>query len=313
MENQAHDRLRIIMAFAAIYIIWGSTYLASYYAIQDIPAFLMSGIRFTSAGTLLLLFTLLRKEPFPHRTHWLHGSFTGITFLSIGIGPVAWAVRYIDTGMAALLVSFVPLAVVLLVWIRHGRKPGLGSTAGVLLGIAGMTLLVGQPQLEHNAQTWLAIAAVLFAVLSWSATSVYISAFSLPTSRLQTSAIQMLGAGISLLLVSWLSGEYKGFSLTNIAPIAWFSLGYLVFAGSLMAYSAFNFLLTKVPPEQVSTSNFVNPVVALWLGWLLKGEKLSAQSILAAALLLAGVFFINSRFLRGRSLPIFSAKEKSSL
>jgi len=312
MENQARERLQIIAAFAAIYIIWGSTYLASYYAIQDIPAFLMSGIRFTTAGTLLLTFTLLRKEPFPRRTHWLHGGITGITFLSVGIGPVAWAVRYIDTGMAALLVSFVPLAVVLLVWLRHGRRPGLGSAAGVLLGITGMALLVGQPQLKHDTQTWIAIAAVLFAVLSWSATSVYISAFSLPVSRLQTSAIQMLGAGTSLLLVSWLGGEINGFSFVRVTQAAWLSLGYLVFAGSLLAYSAFNFLLTKVPPEQVSTSNFVNPVVALWLGWMLKGEKMSTQSLLAAGLLLAGVFFINSRFLRGKSIPLFSTKPKNS-
>ncbi len=206
-----------------------------------------------------------------------------------------------SSGLAALLVSFVPLAVVLFVWLRHGRKPSLGGTTGVILGIIGMSLLVGQPQIHHNMQTWIAIAAVLFAVLSWSATSVYISAFALPKSGMQTSAIQMLGAGMTLISYGLLTGEGQHFAVAEVGFRAWLSLGYLIFAGSLLAYSSFNYLLSKVPPEQVSTSNFVNPVVALWLGWMFKGEALTLQSILAATLLLSGVFFTNSRFVRGKA------------
>ena len=301
MQTETNERLRIYAAFAAIYFIWGSTYIASYYAIQDIPAFLMSGIRFSVAGGVLFLFSLLQGKPLPNGTQWKHGAFTGFTFLALGISPVAWAVNYIDTGLAALLVSFVPLAVVLLVWLRYGRRPGWGSSAGVLLGIVGMGVLVGQPHIEHTVQTWIAIAAVLFAVLCWAATSVYISAFTLPESRLQTSGVQMLGAGASLLLYAFLTGESASFSPGEVSLRAWLSLGYLIFGGSMLAFSSFNYLLAKVPPEQVSTSNYVNPVVALALGWALKGEKISAQSLLAAGLLLSGVFFISSRFVRGRS------------
>jgi drug/metabolite transporter (DMT)-like permease len=299
MQTETTSRLRIYAAFAAIYFIWGSTYIASYYAIQDIPAFLMSGIRFSVAGGTLFLFSLLQGKPWPTWIQWKHGIFTGFTFL--GISPVAWAVNYIDTGLAALLVSFVPLAVVLLVWLRHGRRPGVGSSIGVLLGIVGMGVLVGQPHIEHTVQTWIAIAAVLFAVLCWAATSVYISAFTLPESRLQTSGVQMLGAGLSLLLFAFLVGEGASFSPAQVSLRAWLSLGYLIFGGSMLAFSSFNYLLSKVPPEQVSTSNYVNPVVALALGWAIKGEKISTQSLLAALLLLSGVFFISSRFVRGRS------------
>lgn len=247
------------------------------------------------------MFSLLQGKPWPTWIQWKHGIFTGFTFLALGISPVAWAVNYIDTGLAALLVSFVPLAVVLLVWLRHGRRPGVGSSIGVLLGIVGMGVLVGQPHIEHTVQTWIAIAAVLFAVLCWAATSVYISAFTLPESRLQTSGVQMLGAGLSLLLFAFLVGEGASFSPAQVSLRAWLSLGYLIFGGSMLAFSSFNYLLSKVPPEQVSTSNYVNPVVALALGWAIKGEKISTQSLLAALLLLSGVFFISSRFVRGRS------------
>lgn len=295
------ERLLILAAFGAIYFIWGSTYLVNYFAIQDIPPFLMSGIRFGIAGSLLLAVSLFLGQPWPTAEHWKYGFITGFLFLALGTGLVVWAEQFIDTGLVALFVAFQPLVIVLMVWIRRGQRPAWNSFFGVALGVVGMILLVGQPKLIAGHQTWWGIAAIAIGILSWAFASLYVTEVNLPASRMQASAMQMVGAGIVLTLAGLLTGEGAAFDLAAVSLRGWLSFLYLIFAGSILAFSAFNYLLVRVAPERVSTSNYVNPVVAMFLGWAFNNEQVSGQSILAAGLLLGGVLFINSRFVRGRS------------
>lgn len=311
MLKTGREQLLLIGAFAAIYIIWGSTYLINYFAIQDIPPFLMSGSRFLIAGGLLFGFTLLRGQPFPTLTQWKNGVITGFLFLVLGTGLVVWSEQYIDTGLASLFVAFEPLVVVLMVWARRAQRPGWNSFFGVAVGIAGMLLLVGQPKISGDSQTWIGIAAISVAIIAWGFASLYVAEVELPRSRMQASAMQMLGGGVLLMLAGYLAGEHRSFSLEGVGARAWWSYTYLIFAGSILAFSAFNYLLVKVSPEKVATANYVNPVVALGLGWAFNNEQLSAQSLLAAALLLGGVFFINSRFTFGRTKKVPLLSEES--
>lgn len=315
MKGITRDQLLLAGAFAAVYLVWGSTYLVNYIAIQEIPPFLMSGMRFCLAGSLLLGLTLLQGKPWPTPEQWKYGAITGVLFLAAGTGLVVWAEQYIDTGLAALFVAFEPLIIVLMVWMRRAQRPGWNSILGVAVGVAGMVLLVGQPRFHNDPQTWMGIGAILVAILSWGFASLYVTEVNLPASRMQTASLQMLGGGAVLLIAGFAAGEHCEFSLLQVSEKGWFAFAYLIVLGSWLAFSAFNYLLVKVSPEKVATTNYVNPVVALFLGWALNGEDLTYQSILAAILLLGGVFFINSRFVRGRAvkLPLFSRKKSDTI
>jgi drug/metabolite transporter (DMT)-like permease len=290
-----NDRFLIIGAFATVYLVWGSTYLVNYLAIQQIPPFLMCGSRFFTAGTLLFITSLFFGNSLPSFKQIRNGGLLGLLFLSLGTGGVVWAEQYVDTSMAALIVAFTPLVIVLLKWRIRGQAPAWNSLFGIAIGVVGMLLLVGQPQLTADTQTLVGIIAIFLSLISWSFGTIYISDLELPTSKMQTASLQMISGGFFLLLASLLTGEYRSFSITQVSWDGWLAFLYLVFAGSILAFSAFNYLLAKVAPEQVSTSNYVNPVVAMFLGWSLNHEKITGQSLIAATLLLTGVLFINSR------------------
>lgn len=294
-KHLSGDKLGIIAAFFAVYVIWGSTYLVNYLAIQAIPPFLMCGTRFITAGSILFAIARISGAPLPTWRQWGNALLTGFLFLSLGTGFVVWAEQYVDTGMAALLVSFEPLVVVLFVWAMQGRRPLGGVLFGIALGVAGMALLIGQPQLAADARAYYGVIAIAISIIAWAYATIFIVRIDLPASRPQTAAMQMLSGGAVLQLASWLTGEHQGFSWSSVSAQAWWAMAYLIFAGSIIAFSAFNYLLLKVKPEQVATSNYVNPVVALFLGWAFNSEVISGQSVFAAVLLLAGVFFINSR------------------
>lgn len=289
------ERWLIIGAFAVVYIVWGSTYLANYLAIQSIPPFLMSGSRFVFAGALLYAFSGYLGARRPTGREWFNATLMGVLFLTVGTGGVVWAEQYIDTGMAALIVAFDPLLIMLLMWVLIGTRPAWKSTLGALVSIGGIMLLVGQPRFSDSVMARWGLLAISISLMAWALASIYISRVRLPQSRLRSSAMQMLGGGTVLLLFSGIIGEFGQFSWQAItAESAWCWL-YLVGFGSLLAFSCFNYLLTKVSPEKVATSTYVNPVVAVLLGWALNNEVVTQQSLLAGALLLTGVFFINSK------------------
>lgn len=295
MRLQLSDRFLVVGAFATIYFVWGSTYLANYIAIQSIPPFFMAGGRFLVAGGLVFLFELLRGRPFPTLVQWRNALLMGLLFLAFGTGGVIWALQFVDTGMTSLAVAFEPVIVVLLLWLLQGKRPGRKTWIGLLLGSLGMLLLVGQQKIVTDAQSLLGMLSIGASILAWALASVYVSRLTLPSSKFQSTAVQMLGGGLSLLIFGLLAGEYHNIHLVKIDQRAALSLFYLIFFGSILAFSAFNYLLQNVSADKVATSNYVNPVVALLLGWGWNNEVISAQSLLAAVILLAGVFFMNAR------------------
>lgn len=284
----------IILAFAAVYIVWGSTYLFNYQAIQSIPPFLMSGSRFFTAGLLLYGIGAWRGAPRPSLEEWRNASLMGILFLSLGTGAVVWALRLVDTGTAALLIAVDPLLIMALLWLLFRQSPGWRGILGGIIGISGTAILVGQPQVTARPGALIGLLAISVGMMAWALGSIYVSRVRQPESRWRRSAMQMLGGGAGLLLFSLASGEAATFSWANLSWLSFGSWLYLIFFGSIIAFSSFNFLLAQVSPEKVATSTYVNPVVALFLGWAFNDETVTGQSILAGAVLLTGVFFINS-------------------
>lgn len=287
------ERWLIIAAFAAVYIIWGSTYLFNYWAIDTIPPFLMSGSRFLTAGLLLYLWGRWRGEPLPSWRQWQNSSLIGVLFLTIGTGAVVWALQWIDTGIAALIIASDPLLIMLLLWWLFGQRIRWQGIVGSLIGIVGMIILVGQPQFVDTPESRWALLAIALALIAWAFASIYVSRIDLPESRLQRSAMQMLAGGAGLALFSIVSGEASTFSWNQLSLSSSLSWLYLIFFGSIIAFSSFNYLLAKVSPEKVATSTYVNPIVALLLGWGLNGEEITTQSAIAGLVMLIGVFFIN--------------------
>ncbi|MEM1214909.1 MAG: EamA family transporter [Bacteroidota bacterium] len=288
-----NDRQLIIAAFLAVYIIWGSTYLFNTWAIESIPPFLMSSVRFSTAGVLLYAWGVWRGQPRPSLRHWLNSALMGILFLTVGTGSTVWALQYIDSGVTALIIAVDPLLIMLLLWGLLNQRPRWQGILGGLIGILGTLILVGQPQFTDSPESRWGLAASGLALTAWAFASIYISRIDLPESRPRRSAMQMIVGGATLFAYSWLSGEVGTFEPAALTNKSLGAMIYLVLFGSIVAFSAFNYLLSKVSPEQVATSTYVNPVVALLLGWWLNNEVITNQSMVAGAVLLTGVFFIN--------------------
>ncbi len=218
----------------------------------------------------------------------------GLLMLSLGTGSVVYALQFVDTGLTALTVAFEPAIVVLLMWWILGNPPTMKTMAGVILGIVGMTVLVTQKEIITDETTLFGFSLVLIALVSWAVGSIYISKLDMPASKGLSAAIQMLGAGLVLIVFSLAIREDIPQVWLNYDLRAIISWSVLVVFGSIIAYSAFNFLLLHTSPDKVATTTYVNPVIAMILGWSLNNEQVSAQSLIAALVLLTGVFFINT-------------------
>jgi len=293
LGSDSGRKLLILLSFAAIYLIWGSTYLVNFLAIAEIPPFLLSALRFLLAGSILFLTGFLRGEALPNFKQTITAIWMGFLFMVIGTAMVVWAEQHIDTGLAALTAGFEPVAVVICVWIVDRRRPNAKTVGGLLLGVTGIYVLVGQPTFPRHPQAFQGLLAIASAIIAWAWGSVAARKANLPTSRSFAAAIQMLGGGGILLMISTANGEWYAFHPTSLSGETWLAFAYLTLFGSLIAFSAFQYLLQQVPPEMVATSNYVNPVVAVLLGWQLNGESLSRHTLLAGTLLLTGVFLVN--------------------
>ncbi|MEY3368189.1 MAG: hypothetical protein RI973_1344 [Bacteroidota bacterium] len=302
MKQTAKEKWAIPLAFFTIYTVWGSTYLASWYVLQDIPPLLTAGSRLFSAGIILYALSLFYGNPRVTLGQCKNAAISGIMFLTIGTGGMVCAAQYIASSMLALMVAFQPLLILLLMWQMDGKKPTLKGLLGTALGMTGMAFLVLQDQFISNENTLIGIACVLVSLLSWGTASVRIAKMDMPTSKLQSSGIQMLVGGGILLIASLGTGEMNELQISDLSERAVWSWLYLVIFGSVIAFSAFNFLLIASTPEKVATSNYVNPVVAMLLGWGLNNEHISGQSFLASILLISGVIVINTRFSALKSL-----------
>lgn len=293
--NNPRNPLLIVLAFFSIYVIWGSTYLLNKIAVTELPPFMLASIRFITAGILIfVLCKILGLSLHITRRQLLNTVIAGFLFLAFGNGVVVWALRYVDSGFAALEISAQPLVVLLLMRIIDGKKIQPTSMMGVVLGIIGIYILVSQKQVINQENSVIGIAMIFLCLLSWSYGSLFVGRANLPSNYFVNTGYQMFTGGLLLMLASFLFGEsWK-------SPAAWssptqYAMLLLILFGSIIAFTSFNYLLKVVSPEKVATSTYVNPIIALILGWYFLGEQITTQSIVAATVLLTGVYFINTR------------------
>jgi drug/metabolite transporter (DMT)-like permease len=290
-----NTKLLIVLSFFSIYIIWGSTYVLNKIAVSEISPLLLSATRFIIAGFLILIIAkILNYKLSISKKQIINSTIAGFLFLVYGNGVFVWALRYVDSSFAALLASTQPLFVLFLLRLIDGKKMQIKSIIGVFLGVLGMYLLINQKGISTHENSILGIFMILSCVLSWSYGSVFVSKANLPKNFFVSTGYQMLFSGIILLISSLLLNEVWILP-TELTLKAQISLLLLVVFGSIIAFTSFNYLLKVVSPEKVATSAYVNPIVAMLLGWYFLDEELTTQSILAAIVLLTGVYFITSR------------------
>lgn len=300
--KQAPNKLLIVLAFFSIYVIWGSTYLLNKIAVAELPPFMLAGLRFTTAGILIfVLCRIMRINIAITKKQIRNTIFAGFLFLCIGNGVVVWALRFLDSGFAALEISSQPLVVLLMLRILEGKKIKAMSWLGVFFGILGMYLLVSQRELISDSQSILGMIMIFFCLVAWSFGSIFVSKADLPKNYFVNTGYQMFSGGIILMFVSLGFGEEWTSPAVWSTKVLW-SMFLLVIFGSIVAFTSFNYLLRSVSPDQVATSTYVNPIIALILGWYFLNEQVTLQSMMAAAVLLTGVYFINTK----KQLVIFS-------
>ena len=286
------------LAFAAVYLIWGSTYLGIKYALVSLPPFILASTRFLVAGSVLFIAARFTKDfEWPRVSHWKTSFISGALLLLVGNGAVVLAQDYISSGLAALLVASEPFFVVILSWLWLGRgRPGLKVTLGLLIGFVGVALLiVGQPSANvsgGSGQT-LGAAAVIIGALSWAVGSLYGLKAAVPRSAMLTSGMQMLAGGALMFIVSLVKGEWTSFNAGDVSAGSWMALAYLTVFGSIVAFTAYSWLLRNVKPSLVATYAYVNPVVAVFLGWGIAGEKVSMMMLAGAAIVVGSVALVS--------------------
>ncbi|MGB3151117.1 MAG: EamA family transporter [Maribacter sp.] len=292
----------IVLAFFAIYVIWGSTYLLNKISVSELPAFMLAGTRFFIAGGLILVIAKVLGLPIKISKKQLQNTIiAGFLFLTFGNGVVVWALKFVDSGFAALEISAQPLVVLILMRVLQGKRIQPMSLVGVTLGIIGIYLLVSQKQIIAQEGALLGMVLIFACMISWAYGSLFVGKAELPTNYFVNTGYQMVMGGILLLLISLFLGEQWTSPVTWSSPVQW-SMLLLILFGSIVAFTAFNYLLRVVSPEKVATSSYVNPIIAMLLGWYFLNEQITTQSIVAAMILLTGVYFINTK----KKLTLFS-------
>ena len=284
-------RTLLIVAFATVYIVWGSTYLAIRVAVETMPPFLMASARFLIAGTTMFIWLRLKGVALPDKNQWFHAAIAGGLMLLAGNGLVVWAEQTLSSSLAALLVALTPVWFALLDWARPaGKRPATYTWVGIVVGFTGVMLLVtgyNSSSINTSQNPW-GVAALVLAGLSWAAGSLWSRYHAKPESPWMNAALQMLCGGAALLLLSLFCGEPARFHCAQVSTQSWLSLLYLIVFGSWIAYSAYVWLLKVSTPARVATYAYINPVIAVLLGHLLLGEALGLRT-LWAAIILAGV------------------------
>lgn len=293
-------RIQLVAAFAAVYIIWGSTYLAIRFADATIPPFLMAGARFLIAGIALYAWMRLRGAARPTHVHWKSALIVGLLLLVGGNGVVVWAERIVPSSLAALLISTVPIWMALMDWLRPGgARPALATFVGLALGFGGVALLIGPGTGAAVAFNPIYAGIVLLASISWAAGSLYSRGAKMPSAPLVGTAMEMLAGGAVLLALGIATGEPARLNLRAISAQSALAFLFLIVFGSLIAFSAYVWLLRNAAPARVATYAYVNPVVAVFLGWAFDNEQLTGRTLLAAAVIVAGVLVITTFRSRG--------------
>ncbi len=293
-QKSSSSPLLIWAAMISVYVFWGSTYLAIQFAIQSIPPFLMAGFRFLLAGSILYAWRRMSGDPAPNRINWRSAGIVGVLLLLGGNGGVVWAEQRVVSGVAALMVGSAPLWMVLIDWIRGAFRPTARTLAGVLVGFAGIAVLIGPSEFSglNGSLDPLGAGVLMLASILWASGSLYSRGARLPASPLLGTGMEMLCGGAALLLAGTVTGEWSRLNLAGVTTPSLLGLGYLVVFGSLGGFTCYTWLLRNAPTPLVSTYAYVNPVVAILMGNLLASEPLTPRVVLAAAIIVGAVALI---------------------
>lgn len=287
----------ILAAFAAVYLIWGSTYLGIRFAVETLPPFLMGGARFLISGLILYVWLRVTGTPAPSKINWRRAAIAAALLLGIGNGGVNWAEQKVPSGLTALIIAGTPVWFALFDWLRPGgARPTPQTTLGIVVGFSGVVLLVGSRSAWQSGAVDLAgITALVLASMAWAIGSLYAKYADKPESPLMTAAQQMITGGAILSLAGLLLGEASTFEWSNVSARSLMAFGYLTLIGSLVGFTAYAWLLKATTPARASTYAYVNPVIAMFLGWALGGETLTGRMLVAAAVIVLGVVIITTR------------------
>jgi drug/metabolite transporter (DMT)-like permease len=291
-------KTKIWIALLALYIVWGSTYLGIKVSIETIPPFFHAAVRFLVSGLILIMWQKAAGQEMPTRRQWISTAIIGNLLLLGGNGLVSWAEQFIPSGIAALIIGSVPMVLVIAEAIRPGgTKPTWQAILGLVIGFVGIFILVGPAEIS-GSETRLnpfGVAALLTATVLWAAGSTYSKTADLPKSSLMTTGAEMLMGSIGLLIVSLLTGELNGWNPAEVSTRSLVGLVYLITIGSIVGFGSYIWLLQNAPISLVATYAYVNPIVAVILGYFFANETLEPRIWLATAIIIGAVMFINSR------------------
>ena len=302
MTATSHPRTwKVLLAFAIIYFVWGSTFLAIRVGVREVPPFLLAGLRFLIAGVALYLWGRARGTPAPTPREWRAASLLSILMFVLDYGLLFWAERRVPSGIAAVMLATIPVFMALgEVFFLRTQRLTWQLAFTLLVGIAGVAVLVGYSPLGHRTSRAEApmdaagALALIVASISWSAAGLLSRKMALPTAKAMSSGAQMLAGGAMLLVTSALLGEFRGFHPQAVSRGAWLALAYLIVAGSIVAFTAYVWLLHHESPTKVGTYAYVNPVVAVLLGYFLGGETIGPRTVVGTLLVLVSVVVITT-------------------
>jgi drug/metabolite transporter (DMT)-like permease len=310
MSSLNNSKILIPLAFFAVYVVWGSTYLFVAYAVEEIPPFLLSGIRYIAAAFILLGFVAAFKQfKGITSTQVKNSFFAGIMLLGIGSGGVAWALQRLDSGFTALLIATQPLVTLLMMWAIDKERPENSSFFGIFLGMIGAYLLLSQDTILATTDQWIAVLIVFICLFVWAYATIFINKGDMPKAFMANTGIQLISGGIFAYIFSYAVLQEKTVVWSEVSQLGWISLLILIVLGGAVVFVAFNYLLKQTSPEKVATTTYVNPVIALALGWWFRDELVTTQSVIAATVMLTGVVFINFEWEKIKGF--FSKKNKS--
>jgi drug/metabolite transporter (DMT)-like permease len=295
MENTTRQPMwKILLAFAIIYFVWGSTYLAIRVGVREVPPFLLAGIRFLAAGLALYCWTVAHGERSPSARQWASVSLLAVLIFVLDYGLLFWAEQRVPSGIAAVMMATIPafIAISEIIFLRTQRLTFRLASA-ILVGICGVAVLMsGSLNLSGSPIDTVGASALIVASIGWSIASVLMRKLPLPSSKVLSSGAQMLVGGVLLVLTATVLGEFHKFHPSTVSLGAWLSLLYLIVAGSIIGYTAYVWLIHHESPTKVGTYAYVNPVVAVLVGYFLGGEALGLRTVLGALFVLISVVMI---------------------
>ncbi len=288
------QNLKFLFAFGAIYIIWGSTYLAIRYAVETIPPFMMIGIRSLSAGIILYLLSRIKSKEKIKRENILPLFTIGAMFFLIGHGLLAWAQQYVPSGMAAVLIASEPLWVIGIEWFfLKDTRVKLRGIFGLFLGFVGIVyLIIATTGISSSSNDFLGSVLIVVGALSWGGGAVYSRVANIPRTLMLSSGMELIFGGVLVLIASFIIGEPAQFQLSQVTLESLLGLLYLVTFGSVIAFSAYVWLLGYTSVTRISTHTYVNPVIAVFLGWLIASEQITTALLIATVIIIISVYLV---------------------